>query len=190
MTTHHPATQRGAPSSRRHFLGMGHRLLVAAGGATSVLLLGCQSPSPRPTPQPPGRLNAAQLAVLRGAGFREVDDGWELGLNVKILFDVNDARVKASAREAIIQLGRQLRAVNIQTLRVDGHTDNLGTRAHNEQLALRRAEAVGEALALAGYSATQLQFRGLGAQFPLADNQTAEGRADNRRVAIVVPAQP
>lgn len=180
MTQQSLPEHTGVRPSRRRFIG-----------ACGLVLLGCQSPAPQPSPRPPAsRLKPEQLAVLRGAGFRETDDGWELGLNVKILFDLNDARVKDSAREAIVKLGRQLRAVHILGLRVDGHTDNSGSRSHNEQLSLRRAEAVGEALVLAGYSATELQFRGLGAQFPVADNNNAEGRADNRRVAIVVPAQP
>lgn len=169
------------------------RLFVAASGACCLALLGCQSaPQPKSAtaPKSPSRLKDEQLQVLRQAGFRETDDGWELGLSVKILFDLNNARVNESSREAIVKLGRQLRAVQILKLRVDGHTDNSGTRAHNEQLSLRRAEAVGDALTLAGYAATELQLRGLGAQFPVADNSTPEGRADNRRVAIVVPALP
>jgi outer membrane protein OmpA-like peptidoglycan-associated protein len=62
-------------------------------------------------------------------------------------------------------------------------------RAYNEQLSLRRATAVGKVLALAGFGSGQLQLRGLGAAFPVADNANSEGRAENRRVALVIPPQ-
>lgn len=166
-------------------------VLALAGMATG--LAACQSAAPAApgggAATAPKGYTEAQLRVLREAGFRETPEGWELGLSVKILFGVDDDRVNESAQAPIVRLGRQLREVDIERLRVEGHTDNTGSRAYNEQLSLRRATAVGKVLALAGFGPGQLQLRGLGASFPVADNANSEGRAENRRVALVIPPQ-
>lgn len=174
------------PSGTRRAWGV----LVLAGAALG--LAACQSVRtvPEGARAAPGGYTEAQLRVLRDAGFRETSEGWELGLNVKILFGVDDDRVNDDAQGPVVRLGRQLREVGIERLRVEGYTDNTGTRAHNEQLSLRRATAVGLVLRQAGFEPAQLQLRGMGADFPVADNASGEGRAENRRVALVVPPQP
>lgn len=72
-----------------------------------------------------------------------------------------------------------------QAVLVVGHTDATGSADFNQQLSERRARSVGKVLAEAGISAQSLYFQGVGAARPLADNTTAEGRAQNRRVEIV-----
>lgn len=134
------------------------------------------------------RFSPEQIAVLREEGFKETDDGWEFGLNVRILFDIDDDRLCEEARGAISRVGKRLRSVQIEKLRIEGHTDNTGTREYNEQLSLRRAAAVGQVLVAAGFGATDVEAKGLGVSRPIADNSMATGRAENRRVAIVVPA--
>ncbi len=158
--------------------------------AAASLLSACQgTPSPRPATASRG-FTSAQVGVLQAAGFHESAEGWELGLNVKILFDVDDDRIRESARQSILRLGQQLREVQIERLRVEGHTDNTGARPHNEQLSLRRATVVSRVLVQAGFDPAQLPLRGHGAAFPVADNNTADGRSENRRVVLVVPPQP
>lgn len=178
-TAPHPA-----PHDRRTWM-------VWTMAAATGLLGACQTPpatAPAATAQ--RGFTEPQIRMLRAAGFHESAEGWELGLNVKILFDVDDDRVRDSARQSILRLGQQLREVQIERLRVEGHTDNTGARAHNEQLSLRRATAVSKVLEQAGFNATHLQMRGLGAAFPVADNNSADGRSENRRVVVVVPPQP
>jgi outer membrane protein OmpA-like peptidoglycan-associated protein len=68
---------------------------------------------------------------------------------------------------------------------IEGHTDSMGSEAYNEGLSLRRAEAVRRYLIRGGIDASRLDVQGVGEARPLADNDTAEGRAQNRRVALV-----
>jgi outer membrane protein OmpA-like peptidoglycan-associated protein len=72
-----------------------------------------------------------------------------------------------------------------QAILVVGHTDATGSAQFNQQLSERRARSVGKVLAEAGIPAQTLYFQGVGAARPLADNTTADGRAQNRRVEIV-----
>ncbi len=70
-------------------------------------------------------------------------------------------------------------------LAVEGHTDNVGTPAHNQQLSEARAQAVVAALTNEGIAANRLQAAGFGQSKPLADNATEPGKAKNRRVELV-----
>ena len=70
-------------------------------------------------------------------------------------------------------------------LTVEGHTDDVGSRAANEKLSRERAAAVVDALAAAGIARDRLKSAGPGPAKPLADNATSEGRARNRRVELV-----
>ena len=72
------------------------------------------------------------------------------------------------------------------TLRIEGHTDNTGEAAFNEELSRKRAESVRAALVQRGLSGNRLVAQGYGARKPIADNRTAAGRAHNRRIEIRV----
>lgn len=74
-------------------------------------------------------------------------------------------------------------AVRIQ---INGHTDNIGTEADNLKLSERRAQSVVEYLIRNGIDAARLLYKGFGASEPIADNQTEEGRAKNRRTEMVI----
>ena len=73
---------------------------------------------------------------------------------------------------------------------VEGHTDNTGTVAANNELSLRRAIAVRDYLISQGVAASSTDVAGLSSSQPAADNTTADGRARNRRVEIVVAGSP
>ena len=80
-------------------------------------------------------------------------------------------------------------ATGIEHLRVDGHTDNYGKADYNQQLSLKRANAVADQWATgAAIPRQNIVTRGLGMSAPVASNNTAQGRAQNRRVAIVITA--
>jgi outer membrane protein OmpA-like peptidoglycan-associated protein len=74
---------------------------------------------------------------------------------------------------------------------VEGHSDSKGNKDHNLELSARRAEAVRTYLVSQGVNSSRISSQGLGFSRPIAPNKTAEGRANNRRVEIVVqPTRP
>jgi outer membrane protein OmpA-like peptidoglycan-associated protein len=74
----------------------------------------------------------------------------------------------------------------IQKLRIEGHTDNSGSRDFNQSLSLRRAESVRRWLVEYGIGSALLEVAGFGPTRPIADNATEAGRAANRRVDFVI----
>jgi outer membrane protein OmpA-like peptidoglycan-associated protein len=78
--------------------------------------------------------------------------------------------------------------VGVERVIVEGHTDSVGSARLNEALSLRRAESVAQQLELSGMKPAGIERRGLGFDKPIADNATAEGRAQNRRVVVTVRA--
>lgn len=147
----------------------------------TLALTGCQTP-------PPKGLTAAQIAVLKQQGFELTDDGWAFGLSGKVLFGSDLDVLNVQSQEIVERIGNALLAVDIQRLRVDGHTDSSGQNAYNEQLSLRRANSVVKALIQSGMRPENIEVRGLGSREPVASNKTRAGRTENRRVAIVVIA--
>jgi outer membrane protein OmpA-like peptidoglycan-associated protein len=75
-------------------------------------------------------------------------------------------------------------------LTVEGYTDSQGSFSHNKELSQRRADAVRSYLILRGYPGELIIANGIGEDSPVADNATPEGRADNRRVEIIVDHAP
>ena len=72
------------------------------------------------------------------------------------------------------------------TVSVNGYTDSIGTDAYNQALSMRRANAVKEYLERQGVPASRMTVRGFGESNPVASNATPEGRAQNRRVELIV----
>jgi OOP family OmpA-OmpF porin len=85
-----------------------------------------------------------------------------------------------------MRVGRELTELGIERALVRGHTDNVGTQEYNLGLSKRRADAVSKVLADGGFSAERIDSKGMGTSMPAADNASAEGRAINRRVVIIV----
>ncbi|GAA0251027.1 OmpA family protein [Pseudomonas rhodesiae] len=146
-----------------------------------MALGGCQT-------QPPKGLTPAQVAVLKQQGFELTDDGWAFGLSGKVLFGSDIETLNPPSTVIVQRIGKALLGVGIERVRVDGHTDVSGKEAYNEQLSLRRAKSVATVLTGVGMKEENIQLRGLGSSQPVASNDTAAGRTENRRVAIVVIA--
>ncbi|MDD1016370.1 OmpA family protein [Pseudomonas rubra] len=140
---------------------------------------GCQS-------VPPKGLSAEQIALLKQEGFQLTDEGWEFGLSSKVLFGSDVDTLNAQSKTIVERIGKSLLSVNIQRVRVDGHTDASGRAGYNEQLSKRRAQSVANVLIGAGMRAENVETRGLGSNEPVASNDTRAGRLENRRVSIVV----
>lgn len=104
------------------------------------------------------------------------------------LFAFDKSDLTPEGKEKIKEYREQARAElsSARTVKITGHTDNVGTPDYNQQLSLRRAEAVRDYLISIGGDASRMEVAGMGATQPMADNKTAAGRAQNRRVEVEV----
>lgn len=127
-----------------------------------------------------------QAETLVALGFKPVADGWQLTLPERISFEFNKAELAPALRMSIADAARQLLAVDIRQLRVEGHSDNIGAGEYNRDLSLRRANSVAAVAIAEGLSQESVISQGLGSSQPAADNASSEGRARNRRVEIIV----
>jgi outer membrane protein OmpA-like peptidoglycan-associated protein len=146
-----------------------------------LLTAGCAS-----TPAPSADTSAREES-LRSLGFERTDDGYVLNLPGPLLFETGSDVLSPGAVARLSKLAADLRAISIDRLRLFGHTDNIGSADFNRALSTRRAEAVAQAMASNGFALDRLERRGFGFDRPLAGNDTAEGRAKNRRVSVIVP---
>lgn len=131
-------------------------------------------------------LPARQAQTLTTLGFDKIEDGWKLTLPEHVLFEFDKEELKPGLRESVTTVSRQLLAVEIRQVRVEGHTDNIGTREYNQALSLRRANHVAEVLVAEGFAEANVERKGYGPDRPIAKNSSDEGRAENRRVEIIV----
>jgi outer membrane protein OmpA-like peptidoglycan-associated protein len=103
-----------------------------------------------------------------------------------VLFDFNQASLKPGAKEKLAKVSGILLAYPTLHMNVEGHTDSIGSDEYNMKLSQRRADAVRDYLTSNGISSANVQAIGLGKDGPVASNDTAAGRQQNRRVEMVV----
>jgi OOP family OmpA-OmpF porin len=101
-------------------------------------------------------------------------------------FDFDKAVLKPEAKAKLDDLVGKTSAVALEVIIAVGHTDAVGTDAYNQQLSVKRSEAVKAYLVSKGIEKNRVYTEGKGEKQPVADNKTAEGRAKNRRVEIEV----
>ena len=103
-----------------------------------------------------------------------------------ILFAVDSAVLSAAAKDSLDEFARVMREYPQTAILIQGYTDSTGSEAYNLQLSERRARAVFNHLALREVDPARMAAIGYGEGYPVADNATPEGRAQNRRVSILV----
>jgi outer membrane protein OmpA-like peptidoglycan-associated protein len=103
-----------------------------------------------------------------------------------VLFDTNQATLKPGAKEKMAKVSGILLAYPTLHLVLEGHTDSTGSDEYNLELSRRRADSVRDYLVSNGISASNIEARGMGKDNPVATNDTAAGRQQNRRVEMVV----
>ena len=130
----------------------------------------------------------AQLEDLqqqyRELAAKKTDRGMVLTLG-DVLFDTDQATLKPGAATEIERLSTFLKENADTRIRIEGHTDSVGTEAYNEALSRRRAEAVADALTDRGIAPERIEIVARGEGFPVVGNDTAAGRQQNRRVEVV-----
>jgi len=126
------------------------------------------TPVPTPVQAPPPAPARRELLVLRGA-----------------VFAFDKSNLTAWAKDTLQGAVATLKAHSDAQVEVQGHTDWIGSDKYNQALSERRANAVKAYLVTQGIAASRITTKGFGESQPIADNKTAKGRAENRRVVII-----
>ncbi|MET3493793.1 OmpA family protein [Variovorax boronicumulans] len=181
------------------------KLLVSGAAAAALMFIaGCASQSTPPakadtTAQAAAPANSwtARLAALKtdleastkGTGVvieQTADNQLHLIIPNELSFDMGRSNVKRNLAQVLDKVAEGLKTATAASVRVVGHTDATGSEEGNERLSVSRADSVRNHLVGRGVSTTAITTDGRGAREPLADNNTAAGRAQNRRVEIFV----
>jgi len=127
-------------------------------------------------------------AELVGSGVQVVRDGDNLRLVMpnNITFGVNQATLNSSIYGTLNAVVKVLNEFNETRLQVAGHTDSSGDANYNQELSVRRANNVGDYLKSQNVSSSRLVTVGYGESRPIASNSSASGRAENRRVELLI----
>ncbi|MAN97819.1 OmpA family protein [uncultured Roseovarius sp.] len=130
----------------------------------------------------------AELRQQLDSDVRIVNTGDRLILTMPqdILFPVDGATVAPALRDDLFKVSQSLQAYPDTTVQVVGHTDSDGDAGYNQGLSERRANAVADVLASGGVPYGRIRAFGRGEDQPVASNLTSEGKAQNRRVEIVI----
>jgi outer membrane protein OmpA-like peptidoglycan-associated protein len=133
------------------------------------------------------RRKAAEDELARLAQVKEDERGTVITLSGSVLFASDQAELLPAAQQRLSEVAKALNSRNPNSqIVIEGHSDSKGSKSYNLELSARRAEAVRTYLVSQGIGANRIQAQGLGFTHPISDNKTAEGRANNRRVEIVV----
>jgi outer membrane protein OmpA-like peptidoglycan-associated protein len=125
---------------------------------------------------------------IQGAKVERIGEGIKITFESGILFDVNSSTLKPAAMENISKLATILNKYPDTDIRIEGHTDSTGNDQYNQELSVKRAESVSNYTKMQGIKGARITTIGYGKTQPIESNQTAEGRAKNRRVDIAIMA--
>lgn len=130
----------------------------------------------------------AELRTQLGSnvGINNTGDRLIVTMPQDILFATDSATLSGRLTSDLRALAASLNRYPDTTVQVIGHTDNTGQAAYNQRLSQRRAQAVASVLTSSGVSSSRIHSIGRGWDDPVSNNLTPEGRAQNRRVEIVI----
>jgi OmpA-OmpF porin, OOP family len=165
-------------------------LQLSFGNPTRPAPVASSPPAPEPAPVP------REVVVAPAPEPCHAPAGFQVDANCRIIeqtvvvravdFEFNSTQLTAPAQLTLDEVATALLTQPELNVEVQGHTDSIGTEKYNLRLSERRAVAVKAYLISRGLSATALTAKGYGKAKPIASNETAEGRAQNRRVAFEV----
>ncbi len=132
------------------------------------------------------RQEAQLRQKLEGSGVRVVRNGDQIDLVMpgNITFDVNQSTIKPSFSNTLESVALVLEEFDKTNIRIEGHTDSTGSRDYNQLLSERRAGSVRDFLLDQGIDSSRTRAVGYGPRQPIASNDTASGREQNRRVEL------
>ena len=165
-------------------------LVVFVIGATGGIV-GCASMGgSNPPPPPPGKIGQMSKFDINQASEQEIytalqRDG-SVAISGGILFAFDSAKINPGAEAIVAKIAGMMEQNPTLELAVVGYTDNTGDFNYNLGLSKRRADAIVNQLVKEGVARDRLAGVGVGPLNPIASNNTAEGRAENRRVELVL----
>ncbi len=135
----------------------------------------------------------AELEKIDGAQVEDVTDAnglqaIKVTFDSGILFESGKSTLSSASKTALKNFSTSLQSSPDTDVTIYGHTDNTGSRDLNDKLSRERAESVANYLKLNGVSGNRLTTAGKAWDEPIADNSTAAGRAQNRRVEVFIAA--
>lgn len=131
------------------------------------------------------KITAMQTELARLAETRQTERGFIVTLP-GLFFDSGKSVLKAGARNTLSKIADQLKVNDQLTIIIEGHTDSVGTDESNQTLSEKRAAAVRDYLVSRGIPTSRMTVTGLGETTPVATNDTAAGKQQNRRVELVI----
>jgi len=129
---------------------------------------------------------AAMASLAEVAKVKEEARGMVITLSGSVLFATGKYELLPIARDKLDEVAKAVTDQGYKSILVEGHTDSKGKASDNDTLSLKRAESVRTYLVSRGIPSDKIRATGLGSQRPIADNATPDGRANNRRVELVV----
>lgn len=132
------------------------------------------------------RLSAAMASLAEVAKIKEEKRGVVITISGEVLFASGKYELLPIAQSKLDDVAKALKEQGFKAILVEGHTDSRGTAKKNEELSFQRADAVRSYLVSRGIPSDKIKAIGIGPARPIASNDTAEGRANNRRVELIV----
>ena len=158
--------------------------------ATPVVAEPAPAPAPEPEPEPQPAPEPEPVQEIKQAiqeAVKEEKKEFTLDLEKLMkqsLFEFDSAKIAEDNYAGLDVVSDFLKENPNISVKVDGHTDNVGSKEYNQKLSERRAEAVANYLKEKGVNSTQISTEGFGFSKPIASNDTEEGRAQNRRTEL------
>jgi len=132
------------------------------------------------------RLRAEQLeSALSDLQAKKTDRGLVITLG-DVLFSTGQADLKPGAGRSLDKLANFMQQYPERSVQIEGFTDSVGADDYNQRLSEHRADAVRDALTERGIASERIRTRGFGKSSPVADNDSASGRQQNRRVEVII----
>jgi outer membrane protein OmpA-like peptidoglycan-associated protein len=131
---------------------------------------------------------AKELEQVEGADVERVGEGIKVTFDSGILFAVNKHDLTAESKLELKKMARVLNEYDDTNILIEGHTDADGADDYNQTLSERRAQSVKAYLASLNVGSSRMTTMGYGESQPIADNSTADGKSQNRRVEVVIVA--
>jgi len=122
---------------------------------------------------------------LENLQLRQTESGVVVTLG-DVLFESGQTELREEAMASLVEVVDLLQSEPDKNIRIEGHTDSVGDANTNLEISQKRADAVLKALVSLGVDGSRVTTQGMGEDFPIASNETDQGRAQNRRVDVIL----